>query len=111
MYLKLKKMSFKVVFIKTFISGLFLFFATASAISLYSYNQFDPSIFSVNEEVPTNILGFFGANLSAMLLFIFGDASLLLPILITALIRTTILKEYNILKIFLRFIAVIFFWV
>ena len=109
MYLKFKKMSLKIVLIKTFICSFFLFFSTTSAISLYSYNQFDPSIFSVNEEVPTNILGFYGANLSAIFFFIFGDASLLLPILIIALIRTTILKEYNILKIFLRFIAVIFF--
>ncbi len=109
MYSKLKKISFKALLVKTLICGLFLFLGTTSAISLYSYNQFDPSVFSVNEEVPTNILGIYGANLSAILLFIFGDASSLIPIFITALIRTTILKVYNTLKIFLRFIAVIFF--
>ena len=108
MYLKFKKMSLKIVLIKTFICSFFLFFSTTSAISLYSYNQFDPQFFLLMK-VPTNILGFYGANLSAILFFIFGDASLLLTILIIALIRTTILKEYNILKIFLRFITVIFF--
>ena len=87
----------------------FLLFGITSSISLYSYNQFDPSIFTVNDETPINILGFYGANLSAILFAIFGDASWLLCLFMIFLVRTTILKEYSLLKIILRFFGVIFF--
>ncbi len=109
MHIKLNNINLKVSLLKSFICLFFLLFSITSGISLYSYNQFDPSIFTVNDEMPINILGFYGANLSAILFAIFGDASWVLCLFIIFLIRTTILKEYSLVKITLRFFGVIIF--
>ena len=109
MYIKLKNINLKVSLLKSLICLFFLLLGITSSISLYSYNQFDPSIFTVNDETPINILGFYGANLSAILFAIFGDASWLLCLFMIFLIRTTFLKEYSLLKIILRFFGVIIF--
>ncbi len=109
MYIKLKKINLKVSLLKSLICLFFLLFGITSGISLYSYNQFDPSIFTVNDETPINILGFYGANLSAILFAVFGDGSWLLVLFIIFLIRTTILKEYSLLKTILRLLGVIIF--
>ncbi|MBF96074.1 MAG: DNA translocase FtsK [Alphaproteobacteria bacterium MarineAlpha9_Bin4] len=107
MYLKLKNINFKVSLFKALICLFFLLFGITSGLSLLSHNEFDPSIFTVNDENPTNILGYYGANLSSILFVIYGDASWLISVFVTLLIRPTILKKYNILKTFLRFFGVI----
>ena len=105
---KLKKVSFKITTYKILICVFCLFLGAASFLSLYTHNEFDPSIFTVNDEDPLNILGVFGANLSSLLLVILGDASWLLPISMIFLLRIVLLKEYNFNKFVLRFFVAIF---
>ena len=80
MFSKLKKVNFKITAYKTLI---FLFCISLSVVvltSLYTHNDFDPSIFTVNDDAPLNALGIFGSNLSSILLVAFGDASWLIPV-------------------------------
>ena len=39
-------------------------------LGLFTYDEFDPSPFSVGDEKPNNLLGAFGANFSSILFFI-----------------------------------------
>ncbi len=105
---KLKKVSFKITIYKILTCVFCLFLGFASFVSLYTHNNFDPSIFTVNDEPPLNVLGVFGANLSSLLLVILGDASWLLPISMIFLLRILVLKEYSFKKFILRFFVVIF---
>ena len=75
---KLKKVNFKIVTYKTLIFCFCFLLAIIVSISLYTHNDFDPSIFTVNDDPPLNALGFFGANISSLLLVIFmaSDAPL-----------------------------------
>ena len=75
MHSKLKNINFKTTLIKTLFCLCFFSFGVTSVISLYSYNQFDPSFFTVNDDSPSNVMGHYGANLSAILFIVFGDAS------------------------------------
>ena len=47
--------------------------------SFLSYNEFDPSPFSVGEDETTNILGIPGAYFSAIIFFLYGQSAWLLP--------------------------------
>ena len=105
---KLKKVSFKITIYKILICVFCLFLGFASFVSLYTHNEFDPSIFTVNDEDPLNVLGVFGANLSSLLLVILGDASWLLPISMIFLLRIVLLKEYSFYSFILRFFGAIF---
>ena len=82
--------------------------AVSVTISLYTYNDFDPSFFTVNNEPPLNALGLFGSNLSSLLLVILGDASWLIPICMIFLLRVVILSKYSFSSFIIRFLGVIF---
>ena len=70
MHLKLK-LKFKSFINQNFFKSILFSFGVTTIVSLYSYNEFDPSLFTVNDETPLNILGNYGANLSAILFVIF----------------------------------------
>ena len=75
-----------------------IFLALGSAafiVSLLSYNEFDPSPFSVGEDSATNILGITGAYLSALIFFVYGQAAWLIPAGLIFLIRLVIVKKSN----------------
>ena len=104
---KLKKINIKFTVYKFLICISLVFLISVLAISLYTHNEFDPSIFTVNDEPPLNALGFFGSNLSSILLVILGDAAWLLPIFITFLIRIVVINEYSFINFFLRLLGII----
>ena len=54
---KLKKVNFKIVIYKLLICCFCLLLAIFLSISLYTHNDFDPSMFTVNDEPPLNALG------------------------------------------------------
>ena len=66
------------------------------------------SIFTVNDDPPTNALGLFGSNLSAVLFVILGDASWLIPILMVFISRVVIIRNIISLDLFFVFLVLIF---
>ncbi len=104
---KLKKVNFKIVTYKTLIFCFCFLLAIIVSISLYTHNDFDPSIFTVNDDPPLNALGFFGANISSLLLVILGDASWLIPLFMIPILRIIVLKEYSLLKFTIRFLGLV----
>ena len=92
MFLKLKKINFKIATYKVLTFLFCIFLAVVVTVSLYTYNEFDPSIFTVNDDPPLNALGVLGSNLSSFLFVILGDASWFLPIFIIFLSRIVILN-------------------
>ena len=108
MFSKIKKMNLKIAIYKLLICFFYLIGAVAITISLYTYNDFDPSFFTVNNEPPLNALGLFGSNLSSLLLVILGDASWLIPICMIFLLRVVILSKYSFSSFIIRFLGVIF---
>ena len=98
MLLKFKKVNFKIVTYKTLICCFCLLLSIFSSISLYTHNDFDPSMFTVNDDIPLNALGVYGANVSSLLLVILGDASWLI-LCYDFYIRVIVLKEYNFLNL------------
>ena len=108
MFLKLKKINLKIATYKVLTFLFCIFLAVVVTVSLYTYNEFDPSIFTVNDDPPLNALGVLGSNLSSFLFVILGDASWFLPIFIIFLSRIVILNEYNFFKFVFRFFGLIF---
>ena len=77
-------------------------------LSLISYNSFDPSPFTATDAVPENILGHFGASLSAVMIFIFGDACWLVMIILFMLARIIFVKNIYLLDIIImRYLLVL----
>ena len=108
MFSKIKKMNPKIAIYKLLICFFYLIGAVVVTISLYTYNDFDPSFFTVNNEPPLNALGLFGSNLSSLLLVILGDAAWLIPICMIFLLRVVILSKYSFSSFIIRFLGVIF---
>ena len=108
MFSKIKKINLKIAIYKLFICFFYLIGAVSVTISLYTYNDFDPSFFTVNNEPPLNALGLFGSNLSSLLFVILGDASWLIPICMIFLLRVVILSKYSFSSFIIRFLGVIF---
>ena len=71
-------------------------------LSLITYNEFDPSPFSVGDDEITNILGKYGSNSSSILFFIFGDATWLIILGSLLLIRIIIISSYKRAYVILR---------
>ena len=67
----LKKYDFKVLAYKSLQVFILFFFTIILFLGLVTYDEFDPSPFSVGDERPNNFLGAFGANFSSILFFIF----------------------------------------
>ncbi len=72
--------------------------------SLLTYNSFDPSPFTATDSAPLNVMGKFGASLSAILFFIFGDACWLIVLLSIMLTRVILIKKVSSLDILFRFL-------
>ena len=104
----LKRYDFKVLAYKSFQVFILLFLSTVLFLGLFTYDEFDPSPFSVGDEKPNNILGAFGANFSSILFFIFGDASWLMTAGFLMLVRIIIITDYKKSHLFLRFIIIFF---
>ena len=71
-------------------------------LSLITYNEFDPSPFSVGDDEITIILGKYGSNSSSILFFIFGDATWLIILGLLLLIRIIIISSYKRAYVILR---------
>ena len=67
---KKNKINFKYLSYKLITVTLLLVSFTLFLICLISYNEFDPSPFSIGEEGATNILGVFGSYVSSVLIFV-----------------------------------------
>ena len=88
------------------------FFISLSLIlflGLATYDEFDPSPFSVGDEPANNFLGVFGARFSSIL-FYFGDplANPYRLLLLVELLSYQIIKVLHILRIIIIFFATLF---
>ena len=104
----LKRYDFKVLAYKSLQVFILFFLTIILFLGLVTYDEFDPSPFSVGDEKPNNLLGAFGANFSSILFFIFGDASWLMIAGFLMLIRIVIITNYKRSYVFLRFIIIFF---
>ena len=104
----LERSDLKVLGYKSLQVFVLLFLSIILFLGLGTYDEFDPSPFSVSDEQANNFLGRFGANFSSILFFIFGDASWLITFGFLMLIRIVIISEYKSSFIFLRFIIIFF---
>ena len=91
----LKRYDFKVLAYKSLQVFILFLLAITLFLGLFTYDEFDPSPFSVGDEKPNNLLGAFGANFSSILFFIFGDASWLIIAGLLMLIRVVIITDYK----------------
>ena len=98
----LKRYDFKVLAYKSLQVFILFFLTIILFLGLVTYDEFDPSPFSVGDEKPNNLLGAFGANFSSILFFIFGDASWLMIAGFLMLIRIVIITNYKRSHVFLR---------
>ena len=104
----LKRYDFKVLAYKSLQVFILFLLTIILFLGLFTYDEFDPSPFSVGDEKPNNLLGAFGANFSSILFFIFGDASWLMIAGFLMLIRIVIITNYKRSHVFLRFIIIFF---
>ena len=100
--LKKNKIKYKALAKKVFSTLILAGLAFLVFLSLISYNSFDPSPFTATDTIPENILGNFGASLSAIMIFIFGDACWLIMIIILMLVRIIFVKDVSSLDIIIR---------
>ncbi len=77
-------------------------------LSLITYNEFDPSPFSVGEDEITNMLGKYGSNSSSILFFILGDAAWLFILGLLLLLRIISIASYKRAYIIFRLITILF---
>ena len=106
--MKKKEINIKYLSYKLITVTLLLISITLFLICLISYNEFDPSPFSIGEESATNKLGYLGAYISSVLIFVYGHTVWLillgLILLSSLIIRTNSLISF----IFLRIIVIFF---
>ena len=62
----LKRYDFKVLAYKSLQVFILFFLTIILFLGLVTYDEFDPSPFSVGDEKPNNLLGAFGANFSSI---------------------------------------------
>lgn len=101
--IKFKHLSQKIITVTMILISFALFL-----ISLISYNEFDPSPFSIGEENASNILGNLGAYISAVLFFVYGYAVWLILLGLLLLSILVIRTKDFINLIFLRIIVIFF---
>ena len=104
----LKRSNLKVLVYKSLKVLTLLLLSIILFLGLVTYDEFDPSPFSVGDEPANNLLGELGANFSSILFFIFGDASWLLIVALLMLGRIVIISDYKRSFVLLRF-TIIFF--
>ena len=85
-----------------------LVFFALFLICLISYNEFDPSPFSIGEESATNKLGIFGAYISSILIFVYGYTVWLI-LLGLLLLSSLIIRTKDFINLLFLRIIVIFF--
>ena len=105
---KKNKINFKYLSYKLITVTLLLVSFTLFLICLISYNEFDPSPFSIGEEGATNILGVFGSYVSSVLIFVYGHTVWLILLGLILLSILVIRTEEFINLIFLRIIIIFF---
>ena len=98
----LKKINYKRIFRNFLYTVIIFLFSISLFLSLYSYNSFDPSPFTVTDEIASNYLGKFGATMSSIIFFIFGDASWLIIFSLLLSWRLLIIEDLKIINISLR---------
>jgi len=101
--IKFKYLSYKLITVTILLISFALFF-----ISLISYNEFDPSPFSIGEENTTNLVGNLGAYTSAVLFFVYGHAVWLILLGLLLLSILVIRTKDFINLIFFRIIVIFF---
>ena len=104
----LKKHDFKILVYKFLQVFILLCLSTILFLGLATYDEFDPSPFSIGDEKANNLLGGFGANFSSILFFIFGDASWLITVGLLMLARIVIISDYKQSQTFFRLIVILF---
>ena len=102
----LKRYDFKVLVYKSLQVFILFFLSIILFLGLVTYDEFDPSPFSVGDENPNNLLGTFGANFSSIFFFIFEDASWLIIVGFVMLIRIVIITSYKKSYVLLRSIII-----
>ena len=105
---KKNKINFKYLSYKLITVTLLLVSFTLFLICLISYNEFDPSPFSIGEESATNILGIFGSYVSSVLIFVYGHTVWLILLGLILLSILVIRTKDFINLIFLRIIIIFF---
>ena len=100
-----KKIDFKLISYKFIFATIFFSTSIALFLSLLTYNAFDPSPFSVGDDEVTNILGKFGASLSAIIIFIYGKGSWLLVLGFLFLTRLFLITKSLITFLLVRIIS------
>ncbi|MDA9558993.1 DNA translocase FtsK 4TM domain-containing protein, partial [Alphaproteobacteria bacterium] len=101
--INIKYLSYKLITVTLLLTSFTLFL-----ICLISYNEFDPSPFSIGEESATNKLGNLGAYISSVLIFIYGHAVWLI-LLGLILLSSLVVRTKDFLNLILLRIIVIFF--
>ena len=91
-----KKLGLKVLAYKSFQIFILLSLSLVLFLGLATYDEFDPSPFSVGDEPANNFLGVFGAKFSSILFFIFGDAAWLIMIGFLLLVRIVVISNVSI---------------
>ena len=105
---KNNKINIKYLSYKLITVTLLLFSFTLFLICLVSYNEFDPSPFSIGEEIATNKLGNLGAYISSILIFVYGHTVWLILLGFILLSSLVIRTKGFINLIFLRIIVIFF---
>ncbi len=98
----LKKINYKRIFRNLLYTLIIFLFIVSLVLSLYSYNSFDPSPFTATDEIASNYLGKFGATLSSIIFFIFGDVSWLIIFSLLLSLKLLIIEDLKIINISLR---------
>ena len=101
------KSNLKVLGYKLFQIFFLLVIAITLFLSLITYNEFDPSPFSVGDDEITNILGKYGSNSSSILFFIFGDAVWLIILGSLLLLRIIVVSSYKRAYLTVRLIIIL----
>ena len=105
---KKNKINIKYLSYKLITVTLLLISFTLFLICLISYNEFDPSPFSIGEESATNKLGNLGAYISSILIFVYGHTVWLILLGLILLSSLIIRTKGFINLIFLRIIIIFF---
>ena len=105
---KKNKINIKYLSYKLITVTLLLISFTLFLICLISYNEFDPSPFSIGEESATNKLGNLGAYISSILIFVYGHTVWLILLGLILLSSLVIRTKDFINLIFLRIIVIFF---
>ena len=104
--IKKNRVGIKDFFYKSFKVMIIALISVFFIASFLSYNEFDPSPFSVGEDETTNILGITGAYFSAIIFFLYGQSAWLLPMGLIFLIRLVVVNKSSNSLLIIRVISI-----